>query len=68
MDTEQSLAQSPAPGIPPDPEDHERLLDAARAAYAWFQAFDEHAPEGMAFGGEATICRQLRQAIRCVER
>ena len=62
MSTE-SLAQDPAP-LTPDPEAHDELLAAARAALAWFERFDEHAPEGLAFGGEAMVRRQLRKAIR----
>jgi len=70
VDAEQRIAQSPAHRHPPDtaPEDVERLLDAARAALAWFYRFDEHAPEGLAFGGEAKVRRQLRQAIRLAAR
>jgi hypothetical protein len=36
------IAQAPAP-ITPDPEDHERLLAAAKDALAWFERFDAHA-------------------------
>ena len=40
------------------------LLEAAEAALKWFARFDAHAPEGMAFGGEAKVRRQLRGAIK----
>ncbi len=62
MDTP-SVAQSPAP-ITPDPEDHERLLEAARSALRLLDAMDQHAPEGLAFGGEHRVRRELRKAIR----
>ena len=62
MSTE-SLAQDPAP-LTPDPEDHAVLLEAAKAALRWFEAFDEHASEGLAFGGEARVRKQLRRAIK----
>jgi hypothetical protein len=44
----------------------EELLEAAERAQAWFDRFDRHAPEGLAFGGEGSVRRQLRQAIRKV--
>jgi hypothetical protein len=47
-----------------DPEDHARLLEAAKAALRYLDDLDAHAPEGFHFGGEAKIRRQLRQAIR----
>jgi len=40
------------------------LLEAAEAALRWFDRFDQHAPEGLALGGEAKVRRQLRDAIR----
>ncbi len=40
------------------------LLEVAEVALAWFDRFDAHAPEGLAFGGEAKVRRQLRAAIR----
>ena len=40
------------------------LLEVAEAALAWFDRFDGHAPEGLEFGGEAKVRRQLRDAIR----
>ena len=52
----------PTPGI--SPQDHVRLLDAAREALAWFERFDRHAPSDMHFGGEAKIRKQLRTVIR----
>jgi hypothetical protein len=42
----------------------EELLEAAEGALAWFESFDAHAPEGLAFGGEAKVRRSLRTAIR----
>lgn len=44
----------------------EGLLEAAEAALAWFDRFEEHAPSGMRSfaGGEAKIRRGLREAIR----
>ncbi len=40
------------------------LFSAAEAALAWLDRFDAHAPEGLVFGGEAKVRRQLREAIR----
>ena len=57
------IAQAPAP-ITPDPEDHARLLEAAQAALHLLDRIDAHAPEGLAFGGEAKVRKQLRRAIR----
>lgn len=42
----------------------DRLLEAAEAALGWFDRFDQHAPEGLSFGGEGRVRRQLRGAIR----
>jgi hypothetical protein len=67
VDTE-SVARSPRTGTSPDPEDHERLLAAATAALRLLDRMDAHAPEGLSFGGESKVRRQLRQAIRCAER
>lgn len=61
---EQSVARTPRPVSPPDPEDHARLLEAARAALRWFEEFDRHAPSDFVFGGEAQVRRRLRRAIR----
>jgi hypothetical protein len=61
------IAQAPAP-ITPDPEDQARLLAAAKDALAWLERFDAHAPEGLNFGGEARVRRQLRRAIRGCDR
>jgi hypothetical protein len=60
VDTDR-IAQAPAPITP---EDHARLLEAAQAVLRLLDRMDEHAPEGFAFGGEARVRRQLRQAIR----
>jgi hypothetical protein len=62
------IAQNPAPITPTDlePEDHAVLLEAAKSALRWFDAFDQHAPSGLGFGGEVKVRRQLRQAIRRV--
>lgn len=46
------------------PQEHERLLDAAREALALLDRIDRHAPEGLAFGGEGRVRRILRDAIR----
>ncbi len=64
MATEKFSAPPRPPTTDPDPEDHAVLLAAARQALAWFERFDEHAPEGLAFGGEAAIRKDLRRAIR----
>jgi hypothetical protein len=61
--TTDRIAQSPAP-ITPDPEDHERLLEAARSALMLLDAMDAHLPADMCFGGEARVRRELRKAIR----
>jgi hypothetical protein len=42
----------------------EELLEAAEDALEWFERFDAHAPEGLAFGGEAKVRRALRTALR----
>jgi len=42
----------------------DRLLEAAEAALAWFDRFDQHAPSDMHFGGEGRVRKQLRTAIR----
>jgi hypothetical protein len=62
VDTER-IAQSPAP-ITPDPEEHERLLEAARSALRLLDAMDQHAPEGLTFGDEHRVRCELRKAIR----
>jgi hypothetical protein len=41
------------------PEDHARLLEAARAVLRLLDGIDAHAPERFAFGGEAKVRRQL---------
>lgn len=56
-----SVAQSPAP-ITLD--DLERLVSAAREALALLDRIDQHAPEGLAFGGESKVRRKLREAVR----
>ena len=61
--TQPSLAPSAPTGTTEQDEAQDELLAAARAALAWFQRFDEHAPAGMHFGGEAKIRRQLRRAV-----
>jgi hypothetical protein len=61
--SKQSLAQDTAPRHPPDPEDHERLLEAAVAALRLLDRMDEHMPADLAFGGEAKVRRQLRRAL-----
>jgi hypothetical protein len=40
------------------------LLEAATAALRLLDRIDAHAPEGLAFGGEAKVRRALQQAIR----
>lgn len=45
-------------------EAQEELLETAQAALAWFDRFDAHAPEGLTFGGEGRVRKQLRGAIR----
>jgi len=40
------------------------LLEAAEAALQLLDRIDAHAPEGLAFGGEGRVRRQLREAIR----
>ena len=62
--TNRSLARSAPTGTTEQDEAHDDLLEAAKAALKWLDAFDEHAPEGFAFGGEARVRRQLRRAIR----
>ena len=52
----------PPPAI--DTEDVERLLSAAREALALLDRIDRHAPEGLTFGGEHRVRRELRKAIR----
>jgi hypothetical protein len=52
----------PIPGI--TPQDHERLLTAARDALALLDRMDAHAPEGLSFGGEGKVRRRLREAVR----
>ena len=49
---------------PPTEEANAELLAACERALRWFCDFEEHAPEGLMFGGEATIKRRLREAIR----
>jgi hypothetical protein len=60
--TDQSLAPTAPPGI--TPQDHERLLEAAREALALLDRIDRHAPDGLTFGGEGRVRRVLRDAIR----
>jgi hypothetical protein len=55
VDTDR-IAQAPAPITP---EDHARLLEAARAVLRLLDGIDAHAPERFAFGGEAKVRRQL---------
>ena len=40
------------------------LLEAAEAALRLLDRIDQHAPEGLAFGGEGRVRKQLRTAIR----
>lgn len=40
------------------------LLEAATAALAWLDLFDQHAPSDWVFGGEAEVRGLLRDAIR----
>ena len=40
------------------------LLEAAEAALELLNKIDQHAPEGLSFGGEGRVRKQLRQAIR----
>ena len=40
------------------------LLDAAQAALKLLDRIDAHTPEGLSFGGEGRVRKQLRQAIR----
>lgn len=61
--TDQRIAR-PAPPDTPDPEDHERLLEAARSALTLLDRMDEHMPADLAFGGETKVRKQLRTAIR----
>jgi len=56
-----SVAQSPALSIP---EDHAKLLEAARAALRYLDDLDRHAPEGFCMGGEGRVRKQLREAVR----
>ncbi len=42
----------------------DRLLEAAQAALKLLDRIDQHAPEGLAFGGEGRVRKQLRTAIR----
>jgi hypothetical protein len=42
----------------------DRLLEAAEAALRLLDRIDQHAPEGLAFGGEGRVRKQLRTAIR----
>jgi hypothetical protein len=46
------------------PDSREDLLEAADAALRLLDRIDAHAPEGLAFGGEARVRKQLRAAIR----
>jgi hypothetical protein len=62
--TTESLAQHRLETEAPTPEDHARLLEAAKAALRYLDDLDAHAPEGFHFGGEAKVRRQLRRAIR----
>lgn len=63
MDTGR-IAQSPAPITPIGERDHERLLDAAREALRLLDDMDQHMPDGLTFGNEPTVRRQLRDALR----
>ena len=42
----------------------DRLLEAAQAALKLLDRIDQHAPEGLAFGGEGKVRKQLREAIK----
>ncbi len=53
-----------SPPITATPADHERLLDAARAALALLDRMDTHLPEGYSLGGEGKVRRMLREAVR----
>ena len=62
--TDASLARSPRTVTTEQEEAHDELLVAAKAALRWFELYDEHAPDGWSFGGEAKVRRQLRRAIK----
>jgi hypothetical protein len=62
--TNTRIARTAPPGTPPDPADHERLLDACREALAWFDRQARHAPAEFEIGGEGRIRRRLREAVR----
>lgn len=62
--TEHSLARSARTDTTEHKDAHDdELLAAAKAALAWFQRFDNHAPSDLSFGGEAKVRQQLHQAI-----
>jgi hypothetical protein len=61
--TQPSLARSAPTGTTEQDEAHHELLAAARAALKYLDDLDAHAPEGVHFGGESKIRRQLRRAI-----
>ncbi len=58
-----SLAQTSAPSTEYEAA-HERLLDAAREAQAWFRRFERHVPQEAHMGDEENIRRRLGEAIR----
>jgi hypothetical protein len=42
----------------------EELLAACEYALEWFEAWDQHAPDEYAFGGEYAVMKKLRRAVR----
>ena len=61
--TQTSLARSAQTGTTEQDEAHGELLAAARAALEYLDDLDANAPEGMRFGGEQRVRRQLRRAF-----
>ena len=42
----------------------EELLAACEYALEWFEAWDQHAPDECAFGGEYRVMKRLGEAVR----
>ena len=42
----------------------EELLAACEFALRWFEAWEEHAPQECAFGGEHAVMKKLRRAVQ----